>query len=126
MAEIKRYGAAKRFGARYGRKLKQKFAEVESLHKQSYPCPYCSYAKVKRVASGIWQCRKCDAKFTSRAYTVSKKVVVQAVGDFGSRQPEHKQEEPEEEIEIASKKSKKMKAPQEEEIEAEEQQQEEE
>lgn len=86
MAEIKRFGAAKRFGARYGRKLKQKFAEVEAQARQKYDCPYCSFKKVKRVAAGIWQCRKCNAKFTSRAYTISKKVVVQAVGEFGGAQ----------------------------------------
>lgn len=120
MAEVRRYGAAKRFGARYGRKLKQKFAEVESLQRQKYACPYCSYIKVKRLAAGIWQCRKCDSKFTSRAYTLSKKVVVQAIGEFGGAEAEPEAQEEEEEIEVAPKKSKKQKAPQEEELEAEE------
>ena len=62
----------KRFGARYGARLKKKFAEIESQQKKTYPCPYCSYVKVKRVSMGIWQCNKCDAKFSSKAYSVGK------------------------------------------------------
>ena len=122
MAEVKRYGAAKRFGARYGRRLKQKYAEVEALHKQKYSCPYCSYKQAKRLASGIWQCKKCSSKFTSRAYQVSKKIVIQGPVegfDIETTQEVQEQEEPqEEEIEVQElpkKKSKKQKAPQEEE-----------
>lgn len=104
MAEVKRYGAAKRFGARYGRRLKQKYAEVESLHKKSLKCPYCSYVKVRRLASGIWQCRKCNSKFTSRAYTVSKKIVIQGpVEGFGLEEIAEEKEPEEEEIEVNPK-----------------------
>ena len=121
MAEVKRYPAAKRFGARYGRRLKQKFAEVESMQKQNYPCPYCAYRKVRRLSVGIWQCRKCDSKFTSRAYNVSKKIVVQGPIEH-IIEPVEQDEEYEEEEEIEVKpvisKFKKKKAPQEEEEEA--------
>ena len=64
--------STKRFGARYGARLKKKFAEIESQQKAVYPCPYCNYVKVKRVSIGIWQCNKCNAKFSSKAYSVSK------------------------------------------------------
>jgi len=63
----------KRFGARYGRSLKQRFIEIENLHRIKYKCPYCSNIAVKRIAAGIWQCRKCDSKFTGKAYTITKK-----------------------------------------------------
>ena len=69
----KELSSIKRFGARYGRRLKYKFAQVEALHRQTYKCPYCSYTNVKRVARGIWQCSKCNAKFASKAYTITKK-----------------------------------------------------
>ena len=64
--------STKRFGARYGARLKKKFAEVESQQKMTYPCPYCTYVKVKRVSMGVWQCKKCEAKFSSKAYSVGK------------------------------------------------------
>ena len=64
--------STKRFGARYGSRLKKKLAEIESQQKAIYPCPYCNYVKVKRVSMGIWQCNKCDAKFSSKAYSVGK------------------------------------------------------
>ena len=60
----------KRFGARYGRKTKKKFAQVEKQHRGSHKCPYCSKVGVKRVAAGIWQCAKCEVKFAGKAYSV--------------------------------------------------------
>lgn len=69
----KNLGAIKRFGARYGRSLKQRFVEIENLHRKKYRCPYCSNISVRRISRGIWQCRKCDAKFAAKAYTITKK-----------------------------------------------------
>ena len=65
-------GSVKRFGPRYGRTVKNKVGKIETDQKASYPCPVCHYPKVRRVSSGIWQCEKCEAKFTSKAYTVAK------------------------------------------------------
>ena len=64
--------STKRFGTRYGARLKKKFAEIESQQKMTYPCPYCTYIKVKRVSMGVWQCKKCESKFSSKAYSVGK------------------------------------------------------
>ena len=74
MAETKKSSksSAKKYGARYGRTVKDKFAKIEKLQHQSYNCPFCSYPKVKRVSMGIWACEKCKAKFTSKAFTVAK------------------------------------------------------
>ena len=73
---IARSGSVKRFGARYGRKPKHKLAQIEALQKAVYTCPSCDQKKVKRISSGIWQCRKCNTKFAGKAYTVSKKIVL--------------------------------------------------
>ncbi len=59
----------KRFGARYGRKPKVKFAQVEKLQRAKHKCPSCHKLGVKRLAAGIWQCAKCQAKFAGKAYT---------------------------------------------------------
>jgi large subunit ribosomal protein L37Ae len=60
----------KRFGARYGRRPKVQFAKIESVQRAKHKCPYCNKVAVKRLAMGIWQCRKCISKFTSKAYTI--------------------------------------------------------
>ncbi len=62
----------KRFGSRYGRTVKGKVAKVENLSKKTYKCPYCSAVRVKKKAAGIWECRKCDKIFASKAYTIDK------------------------------------------------------
>ncbi|MBW3020811.1 50S ribosomal protein L37 [Candidatus Woesearchaeota archaeon] len=62
----------KGFGARYGRKVRNKLGKFLSLKNKEKKCPYCSAMKVKRVASGIWECTKCESKFTGRAYDSNK------------------------------------------------------
>ena len=70
MAETKKLGSAKRFGPRYGRTTKHNFAKIEKEHRKLHKCPYCSREAVKRISTGIWFCRKCNAKFSGGAYTV--------------------------------------------------------
>jgi len=73
MAEKRDLGPAKRFGARYGRTVKRRLAKVEREQKKKHKCPYCSKLSVKRVFAGVWYCKSCGSKFTSRAYTITKK-----------------------------------------------------
>ena len=68
-------GSVKRYGARYGRKLKLKLSKIETEQRKFHKCPYCNKIAVKRVAIGIWNCRKCNAKFTGKAYSVTKKIL---------------------------------------------------
>ena len=78
----KTLGSAKRFGARYGKTVKSKVAKIEAEQRRFHKCPYCTYEKVKRVSAGIWECRKCGAKFTGRAYTPEKrKIQIKASSD---------------------------------------------
>jgi large subunit ribosomal protein L37Ae len=74
MEKVEKLGSAKRFGARYGSKPKHKFAKIEKEQRKKHRCPYCNNFKVKRVAVGIWHCRKCNSKFTGKAYSVAKLV----------------------------------------------------
>ncbi|MBU0469964.1 MAG: 50S ribosomal protein L37ae [Nanoarchaeota archaeon] len=62
--------STKRFGPRYGRSLKNKFSLIETQQRAKHKCPYCNKDGVKRVALGIWQCRKCDSKFAGKAYSI--------------------------------------------------------
>lgn len=68
----KKLKSTARYGARYGKRLKAKLLSVEAEQKKKQVCPYCMRDTAKRLAPGIWQCRKCDAKFTGAAYTVKK------------------------------------------------------
>ncbi len=72
MAKKKTLGSAKRLGARYGRRVRHKLAEIEALQHKAYTCPYCHAKRVKRKAVGIWHCKKCNATFSGKAYTVEK------------------------------------------------------
>ena len=60
----------KRFGPRYGRRVKAKFQHIETQQRAKYKCPYCNKLSVKRQAVGIWHCNKCEVKFAGKAYTV--------------------------------------------------------
>ncbi len=68
MGRKKKVGSAGRFGQRYGRKVRQIVAEIEKIQKQRHICPKCNMPYVKRIAKGIWQCKKCGNKFTGLAY----------------------------------------------------------
>jgi large subunit ribosomal protein L37Ae len=76
---MKHFKAVGRLGTRYGRRNRQKVALIEVEQKKKHKCPYCAFPKVSRISVGIWQCEKCKAKFTSRAYTVSKPAAIKTV-----------------------------------------------
>ena len=70
----KKFGSVKRFGARYGRRLKYKLADIEKKSKKLGKCPFCRKIGAKRIAMGIWQCRKCGSKFSGNAYYLEEKI----------------------------------------------------
>jgi len=65
-------GSSKRFGARYGRKIKARVEKIESVLRKKHTCPYCNKDRVKRVAKGIWECKKCSSKFAAKAYKIGE------------------------------------------------------
>ncbi|MCS7132772.1 MAG: 50S ribosomal protein L37ae [Nitrososphaeria archaeon] len=64
---------AKRFMARYGSTLRKKVAEIEREQRARHICPNCEQPKVRRVAIGIWRCRKCGYTFAGGAWTPSSR-----------------------------------------------------
>ena len=62
-------GTAGRFGARYGVVVRKLTKDIEKIERSRSECPTCHHVAVKRKASGIWECRHCDAKFAAAAYT---------------------------------------------------------
>lgn len=87
MAKKTGKGSVKRFGPRYGRRVKHKLAKIEGVQKSKQKCPYCNANKVKRLSSGIWECRRCNSKFTGKAYSVKKIAIKEE-----EEQPEEKAE----------------------------------
>ena len=67
---VKYEKAVKRFGPRYGRRTRLKYGMIERVQRSRQKCPYCNQIKVRRVSTGVWNCEKCGAKFTGKAYTV--------------------------------------------------------
>lgn len=75
MAKDKKLKSGNRFGARYGRRNRDKFAAIEHEQRKLHKCPSCRDEKVKRISLGIWACKKCGITFASKAYTVDKVTV---------------------------------------------------
>ncbi|MFQ5474987.1 MAG: 50S ribosomal protein L37ae [Candidatus Nanoarchaeia archaeon] len=59
----------KRYGVRYGRTTKNKVGKIEAGYRKKNKCPYCNYLAIKRLAAGIWTCKKCGVKFAAKAYS---------------------------------------------------------
>ncbi len=76
MAKTIKVGSAGRFGARYGKKVREKIAEIEKLQKQKHLCPRCGEKKVIRISKGIWKCKKCNVKFAGLAYYPKHELIV--------------------------------------------------
>ncbi len=71
MTKTKKVRAAGRYGARYGRAVRVKIAEIESLQRKKQNCIFCN-GTAKRLSKGIWLCKKCGKKFASHAYYLAK------------------------------------------------------
>lgn len=68
MPVVKTFGSIKRFGPRYGLRLKQQLAEVEQKQKARQRCPHCRKLAAKRQAAGLWRCKACGLEFAGGAY----------------------------------------------------------
>ncbi len=66
---LKKGGAAGRYGARYGTLARKQVATVEAVQRKLHPCVSCGAIAVRRIHTGIWECRKCDYQFAGGAYT---------------------------------------------------------
>ncbi|MCS7142731.1 MAG: 60S ribosomal protein L37a [Aigarchaeota archaeon] len=58
-----------RFGARYGARLRKVVSEIEQSQYAIYKCERCGKIGVRRVALGIWECKKCGEKFAGAAWS---------------------------------------------------------
>jgi len=66
----KKTRAAGRFGARYGKTVKDRLVKVEDKQRKRQECPFCKREGVKRIANGIWNCPKCQKTFAHNTYYI--------------------------------------------------------
>ncbi len=72
MAKKNPFGSVKRYGARYGATTRRRAGIIEAGYRNiRLNCPYCGKKNVKRSSLGIWECAKCNSRFTGRAYELS-------------------------------------------------------
>jgi len=69
----KKIKAAGKFGAGYGRTVRNRFNEVESLQRTFQPSPFHPTGRAKRIAPGIWKCMKTGRIFAGHAYHLAVK-----------------------------------------------------
>lgn len=68
MAKKKKVGASGSFRARYGLKPRRRWESITEKMRKPSMCPKCKHIKLKRISTGIFQCRKCGAKIAGGAY----------------------------------------------------------
>ncbi len=68
----KKSKSAGRFGARYGKSVRDKLVNVESKQRVKQTCPFCEKKGAKRLSKGIWNCSKCGKKFASDTFHLNK------------------------------------------------------
>ncbi|MEK6800706.1 MAG: 50S ribosomal protein L37ae [Nanoarchaeota archaeon] len=67
-AKKKKIKAAGRFGAGYGKNVRDRFNAVEAQQRRLQPSPFHPTGKAKRLSSGIWKCIKTGRVFAGHAY----------------------------------------------------------
>ena len=63
-------GSAKRFGTRYGKSLKEKFGKAEASSRKLKSPITNKENGAKRVAAGIFVCKKTGVKYAGKAYSI--------------------------------------------------------
>ena len=64
----KKVGPTGWMGARYGIRIRRRVIEIDRARARPAACPRCSTSTLGRVASGIFECRRCGTRFASNAY----------------------------------------------------------
>jgi large subunit ribosomal protein L37Ae len=55
-------------GPRYGVRIRRRVIDIDRAREPRAACPKCSTVTVQRVASGVFECRRCGNRFASQAY----------------------------------------------------------
>ena len=72
-SKMKKIGAAGKFGAGYGIRVRKEYNKIENIQRKRQISPYYSKGRAKRIAVGIWKCLKTGRIFAGNAYILEKK-----------------------------------------------------
>ncbi len=64
----KKVGNTGWMGARYGIRIRRRVLDIDRARSKDAACPKCSTVTVSRVAAGVFEYRRCGARFASGAY----------------------------------------------------------
>ena len=67
----KKVGSTGWMGPRYGIRIRRRVIDIDQARARASACPRCSTVTLHRVASGVFECRRCGTRFASSAYVVS-------------------------------------------------------
>lgn len=67
----KKVGNTGWMGPRYGIRIRRRVLEIDRSRSVAGTCPRCSTTTLDRVATGVFECRRCGVKFASGAYLFS-------------------------------------------------------
>jgi large subunit ribosomal protein L37Ae len=68
MGNTKKVGTSGRYSSRYGVGVRKRVVAVENRMERHILCSFCGFERAKRIAPGLYLCKKCGAKFTGGAY----------------------------------------------------------
>jgi large subunit ribosomal protein L37Ae len=64
----KKVGNTGWMGPRYGIRIRRRVLDIDRAREAAAACPKCATVTVRRVAAGVFECRRCGNKFASGAY----------------------------------------------------------
>jgi len=67
-SKTKKTKSSGRFGARYGKRTRDRLVNVEIKQRIKQKCPFCNKLGAKRLSKGIWNCSKCGKKFAHNTF----------------------------------------------------------
>lgn len=63
---------------RYGASIRKRYKKIKKEKSAFYRCEMCGKISVKRVGTGIWRCRHCNATYAGGAYSMTTATGVNA------------------------------------------------
>ena len=63
--------ALKGLGTKFGATVRKRYGKIYRTLKRKRRCPSCGSLKFGRIASGIWNCPKCNFKVDAGAYDIN-------------------------------------------------------